>query len=276
MCITSSPASLTSTYVYVGDAKHPITGKYVHVLAYQNKAKNKHSGPNSMLLPIPATSLSSENALGAKESPDFLKGLWSSVSSLFEERSLSRGGPNSKVEVFQTGSYTVALAKTSADLIHAISALPSKVRPALNRALVESFSQNYPDWPIAVCAWDGNIEPEPLVWWYEPLDPSKVFTPALDAHNGKAPVKNADVRRDHHLMVGSTIQPFGISSKPTISSALSPYISDAIWGVYNKGSDFNRDYFVSVEEMRGLKPPIKDQRFRSSDPNLWDLKFEYF
>jgi hypothetical protein len=49
-----------------------------------------------------------------------------------------------------------------------------------------------------------TIDAEPLLWWYEPKDPSHLFMPALDAHDGLPPEPGSDVDVDHVLVVGRT------------------------------------------------------------------------
>lgn len=280
MCITLSPATLKDTYIYAGDAIHPTSRQLVHVLAYQNKAKNRHTGPNAMLLPIPTKSLSRDNSLDCSGNPQILQQLWKAVASRYVEREerLYRSMQPKTItfEVFRTGSYTVVIAPNSSLVTQAISNLPSDLQPSISRAVVASFEANYPDWPIAICTWDGNIEPEPLVWWYAPLTPDKIFIPALDSHNGKAPVRNADVKRDHRIMVGSTLQPFGIPApgNPEVPSALTSFISSSIWGVLNKGTDFNRDYYISTAALRNLRPP--SVHLGRDILELDNLTFEYY
>lgn len=207
MCVTVGPAKLSDTEIYSGEAEH--NGKYVHVLAYQNKANNFAGIANAMILPFPAgQELSSENVIDTTDFPNFLKDI--GLASKRQTRSLGfKGGAMSKnaVKVFESGSYTVVLAgdANAAAIFEAVSNVPDPKRPNLSKEFFDDFQKLYPGQPVALCCWAGSVKAEPLLWWYEPRDASTLFLPTMDAHDGMAPRLDAKVDVDHILSVGSTL-----------------------------------------------------------------------
>jgi hypothetical protein len=215
MCCTTLPAILSSTILLAHQIEHE--GKTVNVLGYQNHAKNKAYPvrPNAMIIPIPsAAPMGPDNCIdmtGAEK-----------VFREYEEclrpktRGWSKGvavaaGPMNDLQVFESGSYTVLLTKDMnlTALREAMATLPEGKRLELDVAAAKvfsSFRKLYPDWHIAICIWEGEIEPEPLLWWYEPMAEfkDKHFLPGLDAHDGNPPDPSIkSVALDHTIVVGA-------------------------------------------------------------------------
>jgi hypothetical protein len=208
MCMSLHPADFENTKLYAGEARRE-DGTYVHVLAYQNRAAS--AGPNAMILPLPARGkLGPENAVDTRAFKRFLDDIHAATRimtlslsfSLSDEMDLEEGA-----QVFEVGSYTVVLAEEAAAVTRALDRIPAARRPALNGAILDAFARLYPGWPLAVCCWDGRVEAEPLLWWYEPRQPEQLFAPALDAHDGGPPNLDALVRVDHHVAFGSALDP---------------------------------------------------------------------
>jgi uncharacterized protein (DUF427 family) len=206
MCCTFAPARLSDTILYSGDALWE--GRYVHVLAYQNMAST--AGPNAMILPLPALRLGPENAVDARPFGTFLEDIREATR---WERDLAnleaKGRSAEEAEVFDVGSYTVVLSASASAVLGALGEVPANRRPAINARMIEAFSLHYPGWPVALCCWNGDLQPEPLLWWYEPRDPEQLFAPALDAHDGGPPDLGVEVLVDHHVAFGSAIRPYG-------------------------------------------------------------------
>jgi hypothetical protein len=210
MCCSLRPAKLTNTILYAAETMHD--GRLLHVMGYQNRAENRSKGPNAMLLPIPSDEeMGPDNMLDTTAA----KGILKDYAEAFRERHdrLSRGmtkgyaamrGP---VKVFDKGTYTVALAESASDLTSALGRIPDNKRPEVNEEIFAAYDKLYPDWKMALCAWDGTVEAEPLLWWYEPKDSSQLFMPALDAHDGHPPKLGSEVAVDHTLIVGSVTAP---------------------------------------------------------------------
>ncbi len=201
MCMTGRPAELSDTFLYAGEAIRD--GRMVHVIAYQNKASSR--GPNAMILPIPSKSpMGPENIIDTRAYPDFLK----EMSTLFQHDGIRRGVRSksvallsSRVQVFESGSYTVVLADNANSIPEALSQVAEKKRPSIGAELMSSISSIYPEWPVAVCCWAGTVKAEPLLWWYDPMDDTRLFAPSLDAHDGRGPTFGS-VAVDHTVMFG--------------------------------------------------------------------------
>jgi hypothetical protein len=82
--------------------------------------------------------------------------------------------------------------------------------PAVNQAIFDAYAAWYPGWHVALCCFERSFEAvEPLLWWYEPIDSTRLFAPSLDGHDGKVPHPGAAVDVDHKLVFGSVTKPEG-------------------------------------------------------------------
>lgn len=267
MCMSLHPSKMTGTKIYAGEAD--LGGTYAHVLAYQNVAETHAPGPNAMVLPIPAVTLGPKNTVDTRKFKDFLSNIINATRS--KSRSLSRGvgeafGLSKSVQVFDVGSYTVVLARNPSAIVDGLASVPEDKRPALNETVIASFAANYPGWPIAVCCWNGSIKPEPLLWWYEPLDPSTLFAPTLDAHDGSAP-RRGSVHTDHYLTFGSTIQPQGEAVRyyqeiPTDVTSFLP--TQVVGGKLDKILP-NGDVYMNVQGLRDSESVKAYRKFPGTD-----------
>jgi hypothetical protein len=107
-------------------------------------------------------------------------------------------------QVFESGSYTIALAENPHSMRLALNHVPAEKRPEIPGSFLASLSQLYKDWPMAVCCFNGNLEaPEPLLWWFKPRFKRVLFAPAIDAHDGNPPDPSVMVDRDHTLAFAS-------------------------------------------------------------------------
>jgi hypothetical protein len=226
MCLTLEPARLSDTVLYAAETR--VNGKLAHVIGYQNRAENLAPGPNAMILPIPACApLGPEHMLDMTQAAsvltDYVHALWPP----------SRGAPQSfggsldldePAIVFDKGSYTVVLATDARSIPAALSRVPVPKRPAVNQAIFDAYAAWYPGWHVALCCFERALEVvEPLLFWYEPLDPTRLFAPALDGHDGKVPRPGAPVEVDHRLVFGSVTQPEGRAVLFTDFMVLDPH-----------------------------------------------------
>ncbi|WP_437769269.1 hypothetical protein WMF27_09340 [Sorangium sp. So ce281] len=62
----------------------------------------------------------------------------------------------------------MVLAESPRAVLSVLGQVPEPKRPALNDRMLQAFEAYYPGWPVAVCCWNGDLQPEPLLWWYEP------------------------------------------------------------------------------------------------------------
>lgn len=211
MCITLEPARLSNTLIYAAEAQR--NGETFHVIGYQNKIHST-KGPNAMLLPLPAEGpLGQENVVDTRSFKGILDAYDHAVERLaprLRSASKSAASPSFGVatrggfKVFKSGSYTIALAEKPTMLRRAIEHLPENVRPEIPGSFLVALNQLYPDWPIALCCFEGSIEaPEPLLWYFKPRFNRVLFAPAIDAHDGQPPKADDRVQRDHKLAFAS-------------------------------------------------------------------------
>lgn len=197
MCCTLQPAKLSKTIVYAG---HAIKDeRRVAVLAYQNRA---HSlGANAMVLPIPTDGeLGPQNIIDTRVGGHFLEHMDEMARQRMRSLSMKSASPmiGSSFQVFDSGSYTVIIAPKPSMIPLALMAVPTNKRPIISDEFLYGYSEIYPNCPIAVCCWEGQLKSEPLLWWYEPRD-ERLFLPTMDAHDGRAP-QRGNVSVDHTLL----------------------------------------------------------------------------
>lgn len=169
------------------------------------------AGGNAMILPFPCVprTMSRQNVLDTESCPHILKDMAKAVKPMPTARSLgfaSQSYGAAPVEIFEAaGIYTVVLAQDARDIPAALGQVPEEKRPKPNPELFEAYAKWYPDWTIALCCFNNEDlkEARPLLWWYQPLNPEKLFLPAVDCHTGKVPKLEAKVMVDHTLAVGS-------------------------------------------------------------------------
>lgn len=234
--------SFSDTIIYAAEVVNS-QDTTVHVLGYQNRAqndiggfsttfrkigfwnklknifipqpqKNSHENTgNAMILPFPAVprSMSKANVLDTKNCPDILKDIAKALMPPpMKAQSYGRSAfmmpQSAAVEVFEAaGIYTVVLAQDARLIPDALNQVPIEKRPKLNPKLFEAYAKWYPDWTFALCCFNNKEAKDalPMLWWYEPMNPEKLFMPALDCHTGNIPTLNTSVLVDHSLAVGS-------------------------------------------------------------------------
>lgn len=193
MCITARPALLSSTIGLV--SRISIDGFRAHVVGYQNTASS--SGPNAMLLHFPASEVMTErNMTDCSSYPHLFNALVEFTTPTTRSGTSSKGIDD--VEVFQKGNYYVVLARDARAVGPALIQVPKSFRPEIPAEILEWYATHRPGYQLAVCCWRGEFRAEPLIWWYRPFDPSALFFPAADAHDGSAP-RAGSVVRDHTI-----------------------------------------------------------------------------
>lgn len=281
MCVSLGPAKFSNTILYVGSAVR--NGRNVHVLGYQNTAQNLNTAENlvtfgrmsggqgqstasgnAMILPFPAAvPMSKQNVVDTSKCPQILKTIAEAVkpmarSSSKGSRSLSFSAP---VEIYDTGIYTVVLARDPRDVPAALTLVPIEKRPDLKPEIFEAYAKWYPGWQIQVCCFNNAeaIEADPLLFWFEPAFPESYFAPTLDSHTGGVPDLEARVELDHTIAVkagdqkGSQIA----FTKPVPASVFELLPRFAIGKEFDgtlKNGDF---YFIKAEADQGLFQPMR-------------------
>ncbi len=269
MCLTLEPATLSNTIIYAAEVMHDAGLR--HVIGYQNSVRSRSGGPNAMLLPFPAEGrVGRENLVNGEKFKDILECYETAVERLrprSRSRNLTKGfsdgallGAVASFEVFESGSYTIALAERADGLIPALAEIPVEKRPALTKPFVDALGELYPDWPIALCCFNGSMdEPEPLFWWFKPRFPEVLFAPAIDAHDGRPPSLEHQVQRDHTLAFASYAS--GRSVDTTLQYAIERkvpeehrWLFDAhVCGRKFQGASPNGDFVQNLNKVRDPK-----------------------
>lgn len=267
MCMTSAPAKLSGTLIYSGEGTR--NDKKVHVLAYQNVASNQAPGPNAMILPFPTSQeMTEDNIVDTRQFKSFLKDITNATkmrtrSLGSDSRLMSKGIAFNSAKVFDVGSYTVVLAKEAWQIPEALTRVPEHKRPTISTKFLEGFSKLYKNQPIAVCCFDGTIEAEPLLWWYEPKMDGVLFIPTMDAHDGGPPKLSEAVQTDHIISVGSSQNSrvghhYPVSYKEAIPKDVRSLLPSYVYGTKLKSTYKNGDMFVDPNNMGTASTSYKD------------------
>ena len=248
MCVTSSPATLSSTYVGAWEIEHPTYG-YRHVMAYQNAPQNLAEGANCMLLHLPAAEpLLPEYLLDTADCPNLLKQMAASKTS----RSFSSGNiVPQQVYVVEMGIYHVVLLneKTPEALETALIQVPAEKRPAIAPELLQFYSTHFPDYPIVLACFNNgeSKQASPIMLHFKPSNPSHLFFNLLEGHDGGLPQFNQLVERHQVIIAGSSlVEPrhnqFPVEFRPIgIPEVLHPFLPTSIDVEYLEGEAFNED-----------------------------------
>jgi hypothetical protein len=258
MCISTAEAFFGGTTILISETT--INDKRIHVLGYQNTARNLAVGPNAMIIMIPTIeSLTSKNLIDTTGCKKIFQNMMEAIRPV--ERSakkigLEMMGLSSQVEVFTSGIYTIATASDPRMIPAALHKIPENKRPAINLELFEFLGVARKGWQFALCCFDNKEEAkaDPLVWWYEPTDEDNFILPGIDCHTGGIPSATELVQRDHWLIFGSDRFEAGMSSRVTygrnIPDSVMQYLPKSVVGckISNRGK--NGDFIASVNAVR--------------------------
>jgi hypothetical protein len=268
---------MSSTVLYAAEV--PWEGALVHVLGYQNVVANgggllsrllRHQTGNAMILPFPAEpgSMTEANVVATEACPNILQDMSKAVSMTLDKMlrgpALGRGQIKSIVQVFSTGIYTVVLAQDARAIPGALHRVPSDKRPALHPKLFDAYAAWYPEWTIALCCFNNRRATlaTPLLWWYRPMNPERLFAPALDCHTGKVPDLRATVKVDHAMVFASpelADKGLHVSYEDDIPATVAPFVSERVIGSYFHKKLPNGDFVCDVADVRrGLFSPRRE------------------
>ncbi len=264
--MSSGPAEFSKTVIYSAEVKNK-DGEVRHVLGYQNHADNISRGPNAMILPIPADTVSRDNVVDASDFSDVLD-IYSEAVEKLRNRSrsftrLTLSYSASLADVFESGSYTIVLATEASQITEALERVPANKRPSISKELVDSLGKLYEGWPIAVCCFDGNkVAPEPMIWEFKPKFENILFAPALDAHTGGAPDLKANVQRSHKLAFHSYKMNLDTCLNTEIEYSDVPdkllwLFGTKIKGAIVEGKTPNGDFAITIQDLISGKENIK-------------------
>lgn len=107
-------AEFSGTILYAGRRRHPKHG-WIEVLGYQNTAVNLATGPNAMLLHLPARRISSRQFLNVGRATSVLRSMVEAVAPVSAGPFMSFGETDwmaapARVEVFDHDIYSIVLA----------------------------------------------------------------------------------------------------------------------------------------------------------------------
>ena len=256
MCCSAGPAHFSNTILYAAEV-HDIEGDPVrHVLGYQNTVENLADGPNAMILPIPAVpgTVSSKNVIDTSDAPNILK----DMASLFMPVTRSLGHAKSysaHVEVFDSGIYTIILAEDARAIPSALKRIRKDKCPSIKKEMFEAYAKWYPGWSIALCCFNNRdaAKATPMMWWYRPANPDRLFAPAVDAHDGNPPDLSAKVAVDHTVIFGSDRMKFALEFNPrhSVPQVIRPYVNVKVVGHEYKGESMkNGDFIRNVKDFQ--------------------------
>lgn len=204
MCVSADHADFSGTIVYAGRCDHPRLGP-IEVFGYQNTAVNLASGPNAMLLHLPASGLTADNFIELGRHSDVLTMMVDALGVRVASAGVDwMDEPTPQAQVFDHDIYTVVLAEDPMRVYAALERVQAHRRPVVREELFAFYAAAYPAHTLVLCCFDNRDarQAKPLMMWYEPADPDRITVPAIDCHTGGVPELGAPVERDHMLIFG--------------------------------------------------------------------------
>lgn len=270
MCVSTAMAEFTGTTVFLGKKYHPTHG-WVFVLGYQNTAQNFSSGPNAMLLHLPAISMTQQNFLDTRSCRNVLKDMVTALMPRSRGVSFSMGIAKGLVQVFEHDIYTVVLA-TDASLIPGVLPLvPEQKRIAVNQPLFDFYAKRFPGYAMALCCFDNKqaMDAAPLLMWYKPMNPDFFMLPALDCHTGDVPSLSEQVTVDHWVILGLDELSIGSGQTVNYTNHIHPdifaFLPRRVIGAHFSGRMRNGDFGIryndvnkgDVSRIERIPPPVR-------------------
>lgn len=255
MCVTSDLAELLGTKIYLGQK---ITyERLINVLAYQNKPVNLSTGPNAMILHIPARAqMTQANNLNTQGCGNLLDDMIRSTIPVTRSGGMSKSfSISERALVYESGIYTIVQARNADAVYDALSRVPTNKRPIISRELLQYFNQTYKGWTIQLCCFDNKdtAKADPLMWWYEPMDTSTFVLPGIDSHDGGVPNFQQPVNRDTYLIFGSDNFPRGIGHQvdytDNIPSLTRSFLPEKVIATSIRGNTPNGDFVLSGNDV---------------------------
>jgi len=201
MCITSAKAKLSKTRIMSMALDN---GR--HLLSYSNKAKNLSGKVNSMILPVPGK----VNRDWFHNTTDYNDFLGDIEDQAYIEQFRSRGMASNGIDrgflsfdEFQVGFYKVVTTDNIEALREHLNTLDESQRPDISDELLDFFKEHYGGWSFVICIFSGDkeMDAQPIMFEYEPVEFNYIYFPMMDGHNGGAPDLTGQVSVDHTLIV---------------------------------------------------------------------------
>jgi hypothetical protein len=271
VCVAVTEARFSGTILYAGEVVE--NGSAIHVLGYENTVQNLAAPAgrflerwaardeprgNAMVLHFPAVpgTMSQANVVDTEGCPRILRDMVDALEpadTMFAWR-LQTASAAAPVEVFESGIYTVVLALDARAIPVALHRVPKKKRPPLNDRLFDWYADAFPAWPIALCCFNTAqaAKATPMLWWYEPLAPGRLFAPAIDCHTGDIPDLGARVDVDHWVIFGASELEGGaeVDYSDPIPDDVARYLPTRVVGAEVRRRMPNADFVADTEDIR--------------------------
>ncbi len=258
-----------TTKIFAGAVNHPTHG-LIHVVGYSNKIRNRHRGPNCMILAIPSKDdMGEENFLDPKKTKNVLWAMSHAVfppppvSRDFDDHNIVIGASSSRgVQHIISGDYDILLAEDPSEIPSKLSEIPESKRPEINQDMFDWWRENATGMHVALVCFNGNVEPDDFFYWYKPLEghEKNLRHPALDSHSGKPPTIGELVRVDHELFVSwPEIEGVEVNYLSPLSSEIKEFIPNIVAGVHVGDQWPNGDFGIEIgTTLRGNRIPVVD------------------
>jgi hypothetical protein len=257
MCVTSDLAKLLGTKIYLGQKK--VNRRLLHILGYKADPQNLATGPNALIIHLPAkVKMTETNNLNTKGCSNLLDDMvQAALPKPKGELKRSLGiNLSERALVYTSGIYTVIQAHSADAVYDALNRVPANKRPNISRELLQYYNQNYNGWTLQLCCFDNKdvAKAEPLMWWYEPMDYSTFILPGVDSHDGGVPNYRYQVERDTYLIFGSDEFSRNIGHKVWYSDRKIPsqtqlFLPEKVIVTHIKGSTPNGDYILPTNNL---------------------------
>ncbi len=257
MCVTSAPAQLSGTSVFLGEVNHPTLGE-IRVMVYENSAKNLSPyGPNCMLLHIPGGEpVTQANFIPTESCPRIMRDMRYAISPPLRSLGFSTRSSGAKsVEVFRHGIYTVLLTSDPTLIPAALLQVPENQRPKISPELVSFYAESYPGFSFALCCFDNYeaMKATPIMVWYRTSEPNVFRLPGIDAHTGGIPQRGL-VDVDHWIFFSSFQLPEDAGCPVWYEDSLSPqlraFLPTQVLGMEVTGKLMNGDFVIPAHLVR--------------------------
>ena len=258
MCLSLDDAAFSGTILYAGLGAHPQTGAPVHVMGYQNRAKNRAPGPNAMLLALPAKGhFGQEHFLDMRSCRSAMDDMVTALEPRGRPKNLETFGTRGPAQVFNHDIYTVVVATDAHSIPAALERVPIAKRPRLKPELFDYLAR-CKERQFVLCCFDNRdaAKAAPLVAYYEPLYPETLVAPAIDGHDGGAPL-NGEVMVDHWLIFG-TSDPLATGARvryrDTLPASHEGLLPAVVTGRELKMPMYNGDFAVLADRVMPMGP----------------------
>ncbi len=256
MCVSAAPAEFTGAIAFGCEVNEKN-----HLLGYQNKAQS-YVGPNCMLLHVPTDELTPDSLIPTESAPAFMEAIGNAVPSLWPTRrgggALRGGGAETRgAVVVEYGAYDVVLASSARNIPAALDQVNPAKRPSVSDELLAWYDRNFPEYSFLLACFNNAYEmaADPILVSYEPQDPSTVFVPGLESHNGLPPALGSRGHvRDFKVAFGSLLADGSDSYSGRVPyddlGDLEPLLPTHIVGFRDVMVGVNADYAARVEDVR--------------------------